>query len=240
MSGVFVSALDFSKWLKIFDYKNLEGFLRSEKGHGGTGEAVLRFLVSYMVYQVPITLISLVRILFAGALLGAASAALGGLVGGVGITATLISFAAGVVLSPLFFLIGNLTQHIIAGALGGRGRYSDFLHLDSYVSAASYLGALAIGIIPQLLTLIPAIGTLLGGGLSCLLIPVAIIFGLYMLYASYKTIQVNYELSGGRAAAAFILNILLWIAIGLVILVIFYLIFGAALLSSLVVPGLAK
>jgi hypothetical protein len=60
-----MAALDIMNWLKIYDYKNLDGFLRSRKGQGGLGEAVLRVTAAHFISVVPSVLILLAYVFFA-------------------------------------------------------------------------------------------------------------------------------------------------------------------------------
>jgi hypothetical protein len=203
---------DVEKWLKIFDYKNVENFFKSEKDKGGIGEGIGRMLVGFMIYQIPVTILNILVMLVVGVGVGSMAA-----FAGLGILGAIIGFVVGLIVALLFFLITNGTQHVIAGVLGGKGSYGSFLHLSSFISAASYLVALVFGVLSIAVELVPILGLIM-----CVLLPVIFLWILYMIYVSYLSIKVNYALSSGRAAAAFILNIILWVVIFMVLAILLY------------------
>ena len=223
--------LDFGKWLKVFDFKNLEGFFSSEKGKGGVGDALITVLVSNLIYQVPIMIISILSVMILGSAAGYSSSA--ALFGGSIIIASIVLFFISIILEIALFFIMNGTQHIIAGLLGGKGKYGDLLYLDSYIIAASNLVALVLGIIPAVLTLIPGVGTMASGLLSCVLLPIEIIVAIYMLYALYHVLKINYGLSSGRAIGTLALNIILWVIIVAILVLVLYAILIIPYLQSL-------
>jgi hypothetical protein len=230
---------DVNKWLKIFDYKKLEAFLKSEKGKGGMGEALVRVIAAFLVYQVPLTIISILAVLIYGASALAStygsdastSAILGGLIAGGGILLVVGIFIVALILTPIFFLIRNGVLHVICGLLGGKGTFEGLLQLASFITAATLLASLVLDIIPSLLTLVPTIGDLVAVGFGCLLLPLGIALWLYMIYATYKALMVNYALSSGRAIAAIIIEIIFWLILFMILGVIAFLLFGASLAS---------
>jgi hypothetical protein len=230
---------DINNWLKVFDYKNLENFLKSEKGKGDLGSAVVRVIAGFLVYQVPLTIISIIAVLIYGASAIASTygtdstsaALIGSFIAGGGVILVVGLFFLALILTPIFFVIGYGVQHIIAGLLGGRGTFDSFLHLVSFMVAATLLASLALDFIPTLLTLVPTIGDIVAVGLSCLLAPLGIALWLYMLYVNYKVLMVNYNLTSGRAILTIILEILFWIAVIVFLVVMAFVLFGASIAS---------
>lgn len=240
-----ISMLDVGKWLKVFDYKNLDNFLKSEKGKGGIGEALTRVIVAFLIYQIPITIIAVISVLILGTTAaatyggnGSTSGVLGGLIAGGGIVLIIVFFFASLILAPILFLIGTGVLHVISGLLGGKGTFSNFAYLSSFVAAASYLIGLVLDIIPSLLGLIPGmVGTTLTTLVSCVLAPIGFVAWLYLLFVTYKAIMINYGLSSGRAIASIVLNIIFWVVVAVVLMVIAMLLFGATLASLGVLAG---
>jgi len=239
--------LDINNWLKVFDYKNLEAFLKSQRDKGGMGEAIIRVIASFLVYQVPLTVISIIAVLIFGAsaiasTYGSSSeySLLGGLIAGGGVVLIIVFFFISLILAPIFFVIGNGVLHIIAGLLGGKGKFENLLYLASFVTAASYLASLALEILPALLSLVPSVGDLVAAGISCLLLPFGLALWLYILYATYKVLMVTYGLSSGRAIAAIILEFLFWVVLFVLIGLIAFIIFGASLASLGMMGGMGS
>jgi hypothetical protein len=239
---------DINKWLKVFDYKNLEAFFKSEKGKGGISQALIRVLAGFLVYQVPLTIIAILSVLIFGASAMASTygsdssgyALLGGLLAGGGTVLVIVLFFISLVLAPIFFIISNGVLHLIAGLLGGKGKFENLLYLASFVTAASYLASLALEILPSLLSLVPSVGDLVAVGLSCLLIPFGIALWLYILYATYKVLMVTYGLSSGRSIATIILGMIFWVLLFVLIALVAFILFGASLASLGMLGGLGS
>jgi len=226
-----VGALDIMNWLKIYDYKNLDGFLRSLKGQGGLGEAILRMLVAHIISAIPSLLILFAYVfLISGmaALSGAQGLALASFIGGIGVAGVVALFVIGLVVSVVSFLLNNGFIHVIAGLLGGRGSYTNLCHLISYISAASAIGTLVFMAVGLAGTIIPCI--------SCILLIAELAWAIYMIYAQFKTIQVNYELSSGRAIATILIQMAFWMVVAFVIFAII-LALGIISISSLASLG---
>jgi hypothetical protein len=225
-----MSAFDYQKWLRIFDYKNIEGFLRSEKGKGTKGDAMGRVAVSQFIYDIPSSLISLLNMIVGGAAVSAIAGAT--LTGGLGVAALAVSVVVDIVMVVLVLLATNWTQHMIAGMLGGKGKYEDLLHLDSLSIAAMNLASI-IGLIPEAISVFPGAGKTIGGAMSCILLPFYLVIGAYALYVNYLTVKINYGLESGRAAGAVVLNIIVWLVIIIVVVLVLAATIGAAVLSGL-------
>jgi len=222
-----MSVFDFQKWLRVYDYKNIESFLRSEKGKGTAIEATGRVAVSDLVVEIPSALVSLLKAVVAGAGLGAAGVAL---MGGLGLAGLAFGTVFSVVFVTVLFLLSNGTQHIIAGMLGGKGKFEDLLHLDSLATAAANLASL-VSLIPAIFGIMPGSGTLISGGLSCLLLPFWLLLIAYMVYVTYLILKTTYGLDRNRAIGALVLNVVLWAAIAIAIILVLTALLGAALLG---------
>lgn len=221
-----MSAFDFEKWLRIFDYKNIEAFLRSEKGKGTMGDAVGRVALSQLIYEIPSSLISILKMMAGGAAAGAAAGAV--LSGGLGIVALLFGVVFDLVAVVVLLLAMNWTQHAIAGMLGGKGKYEDLLHLDSLSTAAMNLANI-VALVPEFIAVLPGPGAAIGGAMGLLLIPFALLLVAYTIYVTYLTVKINYNLETGRAAAAVALNFVLWIAIAVALVLALAVAMGATL-----------
>ena len=202
---------DFGKWLKIFDYKNLEGFFRSEQGKGGVAKALGRVTVGYLSFWIPVSIIVLILIAIGAEQMGTGLAAAGGIAGAV--VSLIMGTLFYLVLLLVFFLINNGIYHLIAGVLGGKGKYGDFSYLASFIVALFFLVLLPLLLLFVLSGAVECLALL-----SCVVGLAGIAFLLYLLYAAHKAVLVNYGLSSGRAAAVVVLNLLFW-AIVLAILV---------------------
>lgn len=110
---------------------------------------------------------------------------------------------AGILVTPIAFLIGVGIIHLIANLLGGRGDYGRFAYLSAAIQAP-------VSIVSSLLGFIPVVG-------GC----VALLISIYSLVLEYFAIKVSYKLTSGRAIAviaipliaAFLLAICVAIAI---------------------------
>lgn len=229
-----MGALDIMNWLKIYDYKNLDGFLRSCKGQGGLGESVLRVTAAHLISVVPSVLILLVYVFFASstvALTGTGGLGLVSLIGGIGIAGVIGILILGIVMAIIFFLLNNGVIHVIAGMLGGKGKYADLCFLISYVSAALALGGIAFMAVGLAGTVIPCI--------SCILLIVELVFYVYILYANYKVLVVNYGLSSGRAIATLVIDMLLWLVVYTVLIIVLIVIGVLSIASLTSLAGMA-
>lgn len=127
-----------------------------------------------------------------------------GLAGGAGLL--------GIVLTPVFFLIGVGILHLIATMLGGQGQFGTYAYLT-----ATFRAPLTIA--QSLLGFVPVLGACLAGILS-----------VYALVLAYFATKVNYSLSGGRALVVVLVPvILLFLLMGCVLL---FLIMGFAAIMS--------
>ena len=202
--------LDINKWLKVLDYKNLESFFRSEKDKGTIKETVGRVVVSWLIYSIPIIILQLVLLTD-----GTSFSLITSIIG------VVIAFVIFAILIVISFFICNGTQHLIALALGGKGSYSGLLHLTSFILAIAFLVLLPLEGVAEISSLVPAVATVV----NCLFS--IVFFGLifYALYASYLAVKMHYNMTPGRAAAAVILDALLW----LVVLVVIFIVMAAAI-----------
>lgn len=238
--------MDIGKWIKLFDYKNLDKFFKAEKEKGGIGESLGRTLVGYLIYSIPIFLIVAVALLIYGATdaissYGEESSMLLGSLGGMGIAELGIIligllFVLGIILEIIFFFLSNGIMHLIARAFGGKGSFGGFLHYMSYITALGFLVMLVLDIIPTSLLMIPTVGDALSQVLECLITPIGIAGWLYFTYVSMKAIAANYGLTEGRAIGTIVLSWIVWIALFIVLFVLLALLIGASvagLMSSL-------
>lgn len=213
---------DFGKWLKVFDYKNLEGFFRSEQGKGGVLQALGRVAVGYLVFQIPISIIMLILVSAGVGGLGMDLAAAGGIAAL--LISSVISTIFFLVLLAVFFLINNGVYHLIAGILGGKGKYGDFSYISSFIVAAFFLGALPLWILFALSGIVECLALL-----SCVAGVVSIAFFIYMLYAASRAVLINYGLSNGRAIAVVVLNVLFWLVVTAILAGIAMVVLGAVI-----------
>jgi len=105
----------------------------------------------------------------------------------------------GILLSPLFFLIGVGIIHLIAKALRGQGDFGRFAYLAAAISAP-------ISIVNAFLGFIPVVG-------SC----VIFLLNIYSLILFYFAIKVAYQLTSGRAIAVVLIPIVIVIGLALCI-----------------------
>lgn len=90
---------------------------------------------------------------------------------------------AGIIITPIAFLIGVGIIHLIANLLGGRGDFGRFAYLAAAIQAP-------VSIISSLLGFIPVLG-------GC----VALLISIYSIVLEYFAIKVSYKLTSGRAIA---------------------------------------
>ncbi|MBI3957959.1 MAG: YIP1 family protein [Chloroflexi bacterium] len=105
----------------------------------------------------------------------------------------------GIILSPIFFLIGVGIIHLIANILGGQGDFSRFAYLAAAIQAP-------ISIVSAFLGFIPAIG-------GC----VVFLLSIYSLILYYFAVKVAYQLSSGRAIAVVLIPVAIVIGLALCI-----------------------
>jgi hypothetical protein len=232
--------MDIGKWIKLFDYNNLDKFFKAEKEKGSMGESLGRMLVGYLIYTIPISLIVAVALMIYGATESLSSYgqdstvfldSLGGMgIAELGMIFIGILFVLGIIIEIVVFFMANGLMHLIARALGGKGSFAGFLHYMSYITAVGFLVMLVLDIIPTSLLMLPAVGDVFSQVLECLFTPIGFAGWLYFTYVTVKAIAANYGLSEGRAIATILLSIAVW-------MIPFVIIFIIALLIGLSIPA---
>lgn len=101
---------------------------------------------------------------------------------------------AGILITPIAFLIGVGIIHLIASVLGGKGDFGRYAYLSAAISAP-------IGIVNAFLAFIPVVG----GCVGFLLL-------IYSIVLNYFAIKVSYSLSSGRAIAVILIPLVVGLA----------------------------
>jgi len=186
---------DFQKWLCVLDFRNVNAFLKSEQGKGTVTVAIARVLVSALVSDI---LLFIVLVPLGFWLLEEGT--------------TIWSMIGAVISGSLFpvfvFLLANGTFHLILRLLGGKGKYTDLICLDSFVAAAAGLVSAFFSIINiLLLNFAPAVGE----SVNCLATLLILgPFTVYFLYLAYRIALMVHGLSKRRTMAAVIVNAAIW------------------------------
>ena len=113
----------------------------------------------------------------------------------------------GIILTPIFFLIGTGIIHLLANMLRGQGDFGRFAYLSAAIQSP-------ISIVTAFLGFIPVVG-------GCVVFLVSI----YSLVLYYFAIKVSYRLTSGRAIAVILIPVLA------VILLVICVIFAVAALT---------
>lgn len=100
----------------------------------------------------------------------------------------------GILLSPLFFLIGVGIIHLLASVLGGKGDFGRYAYLSAAIGAP-------IGIVNAFLAFIPVVGGCVGFLLT-----------LYSIVLNYFAIKVSCSLTSGRAIAVILIPLVIVLA----------------------------
>ncbi|MCL4836153.1 MAG: YIP1 family protein [Caldilineaceae bacterium] len=109
----------------------------------------------------------------------------------------------GIILTPIFFLIGVGIIHLIASMLGGKGDFGRYAYLSAAISAP-------ISIVNAFLGFIPVVG-------GC----VALLLTIYSLVLNYFAIKVAYSLTSGRAVVVILIPLALLIGITICVAFVF-------------------
>ena len=194
---------EYQKWLRIFDYKNIDNFLKSEKGKGEIVPAVIVVLVTGLLAAIPSLIGSILYLTILAPSLQAASPGVDPLqyfpsfIGGSPLLTTLVMALAGLIFAPVFFLLGNFVTHQAAIMLGGKGEYKHLVYLNSHIVAATNIFMFVYNTLSIILSIVPCLGLL-----SCPLLITAIAVFIYMLYVYLKSIMINYGLAQNQALMA--------------------------------------
>ena len=175
-----LNPLDIMKWLGFFNYRKINGFLNAEEGKGGVIEALLRVILSALIF-----------LIIPSAILGFIEVSVG---------FSIIFF--------VFFLVSNILLHVIARIFGGRGNFSHMVHMNSYVAAAMNLAFLVFILASLPFIFQYQVPSLLENILRIFAISITLLFFTYCLYAIHLMAIRVYGLSDGKAMAAVILDII--------------------------------
>jgi len=96
----------------------------------------------------------------------------------------------GIILTPIFFLIGTGIIHLIATILKGQGDFGRFAYLSAAIQSP-------ISIVTALLGFVPVVG-------GC----VVFLISIYSLVLYYFAIKVSYRLTSGRAITVILIPII--------------------------------
>ncbi|MBU0590708.1 YIP1 family protein [Candidatus Micrarchaeota archaeon] len=142
--------------------------------------------------------------------------------GNFNIVSSVMVLVSDIAMSFVGFFIFGFMLHLIAKAFGGKGEARGLLFLMSLVN----LVCSPVLLIIRLLSLITCVG--------CLLLPVSLIFGIYILYLYYKAVKISHQLEKDKA----IMAVIAWVVIMIIIMVIIVVVlFGLSIITSFLTTG---
>ncbi len=202
-------------WVMNLDPSTYQRLMDERKGKGTVVEALKTAFFSSVLPAIATAVIFILLGLMFGALFGAlfslaGSSSNAGLGAGVGfgllyIVIGLVAAVFQLVLGPVFFLIGQGVQWVLARILGGKGSFAEQAYFSSYI----YAGYATVSV----LAFIPCVGSI-----------VVMVAAILILYLTFIMLKQVHSLSSLRAAAVIIIPIAVVIAayIGLVLLLRMY------------------